>query len=119
MCLLCPGQPCAVADPLSNATIAGAYACANRCTSATLRDTSGLGKITMRVSGMPRALARACAAVVKALVMTLTEGMPRVSVTTVSWRPHAVQEPQSAMPWMMASHSSARVLMVSSAQGAL
>ena len=58
----------------------------------------GAGRITRRTSGMPSAAARACAARVKALVMTLTEGTPRDSVKTVSWRPHAVQEPQSAIP---------------------
>jgi hypothetical protein len=59
------------------------------------------------------------AARVKELVMTLTEGMPRDSVITVSWRPHAVQEPQSAMPWITASHSSVSEFSVSSAQAAL
>jgi len=53
---------------------------------------------------MPRAVARAWAALVKALVMTLTVGIPWDSVTTVSWRPHAVQDPQSAIPWITASH---------------
>ena len=73
----------------------------------------------MRTPGIPRERARAWAARVKALVMTLTEGMPRDSVTTVSWRPHAVQEPQSAMPWTTASHSATKASMVSSAQGIL
>ncbi len=73
----------------------------------------------MRAPGIPRDAARARAARVKALVMTLTEGMPRVSVTTVSWRPHAVQEPQSAMPCTMASHSATKASIVSSAQGIL
>ena len=59
----------------------------------------------MRTPGIPSAAARAWAARVKLLVMTLTEGVPWDSVITVSWRPHAVQEPQSAMAWMMASHS--------------
>ena len=73
----------------------------------------------MRTPGIPREAARAWAARVKALVMTLTDGTPRDSVTTVSWRPHAVQEPQSAMPCTTASHSSTRPSMVSSAQGIL
>ena len=73
----------------------------------------------MRTPGIPRELARARAALVKALVMTLTEGMPRDSVKTVSWRPHAVQDPQSAMPWIRASHSSISSSRVSWAQGAL
>ena len=73
----------------------------------------------MRTPGMPRELARAWAALVKALVMTLTEGIPRDSVTTVSWRPHAVQDPQSDMPCITASHSLISSSRVSSAQGAL
>ena len=62
----------------------------------------------MRTPGIPSAAARAWAARVKLLVMTLTEGVPWDSVITVSWRPHAVQEPQSAMAWIMASHSRSR-----------
>jgi hypothetical protein len=104
---------------LNRPTISGACVWAQRCTSATLREASGLGKIVRRTSGMPSAAARACAARVKALVSTLTDGTPCDSVRTVSWRPHAVQEPQSAMPWMMASHSRVNVSMVSVAQGAL
>ena len=73
----------------------------------------------MRTPGIPREAARAWAALVKALVMTLTEGIPRDSVITVSWRPHAVQDPQSAMPCTMASHSLISSSRVSSAQGAL
>ena len=60
----------------------------------------------------------ACAAPVKALVRTLTDGTPRDSVATVSWRPHAVQDPQSAIPWIMALHSTTSASIVSSAQGA-
>ena len=59
----------------------------------------------MRTPGIPSEAARRLAARVKLLVMTLTEGVPLDSVNTVSWRPHAVQEPQSAMAWIMASHS--------------
>jgi len=53
---------------------------------------------TIRVPGIPNEVTLAVAALLKALVITLTEGVPVDSVTTVSWRPHAVQEPQSAMP---------------------
>ena len=60
----------------------------------------------MRAPGIPREAARRLAARVKLLVITLTEGFPLDSVYTVSWRPHAVQEPQSAMPCTTASHSS-------------
>ncbi len=68
---------------------------------------------------MPNAAARAWAAPVKELVMTLTDGAPLDSVITVSWRPHAVQEPQSAIPWTITSHSAKRESRVSVAQGAL
>ena len=73
----------------------------------------------MRAPGMPREAARRLAARVKLLVMTLTEGTPADSVTTVSWRPHAVQLPQSAMAWMMASHSFSSASSLSSGCGAL
>jgi hypothetical protein len=62
---------------------------------------------------------RAWAARVKALVMTLTDGTPLDSVATVSWRPHVVQDPQSATPWITTSHSWDSVSSVSVAQGAL
>lgn len=104
---------------LNSPTISCTYSWARRWTSATLREASGLGSTTRRTPGMPSAAARACAARVKALVRTLTDGTPRDSVTIVSWRPHAVQEPQSAIPWMMASHSSTSASIVSVAQGAL
>ena len=73
----------------------------------------------MRVPGIPSDVARAWAARVNALVITLTEGTPLDSVTIVSWRPHAVQEPQSAMAWTTTSHSAVKATRVSSAQGAL
>ena len=74
-------------------------------TSSTGRLARGLGSTTIRAPGIPSEAARRLAARVKLLVMTLTEGIPADSVTIVSWRPHAVQLPQSAMAWMMASHS--------------
>ena len=73
----------------------------------------------MRTPGIPREAARRLAARVKLLVMTLTEGVPADSVYTVSWRPHAVQEPQSAMAWMMASHSPSSASSLSPGWGAL
>ena len=73
----------------------------------------------MRTPGIPRAAARRLAARVKLLVITLTEGFPADSVITVSWRPHAVQEPQSAMAWMMASHSASSASNLSPGWGAL
>ena len=73
----------------------------------------------MRAPGMPSEAARRLAARVKLLVMTLTEGTPADSVITVSWRPHAVQLPQSAMAWMMASHSRSRASSLSFGWAAL
>ena len=73
----------------------------------------------MRAPGIPREAARRLAARVKLLVITLTEGLPLDSVNTVSWRPHAVQEPQSAIAWMMASHSWSRASSLPSGWAAL
>ena len=95
--------------PVSNPTISGAKSCAICWTSGIVRGANGLGNTTMRVAGMPRAEALACAALVKVLVMTLTEGTPLDSVITVSWRPHAVQDPQSAMACITTSQSSERL----------
>ena len=105
--------------PVSSPTISGAKSWAICCTSGTVLGASGLGRTTMRAPGIPRAVARAWAALVKVLVMTLTEGTPLDSVITVSWRPHAVQDPQSAMACITTSQSSERLCIVSSAQGAL
>ncbi len=74
---------------------------------------------TMRAPGMPNEVTLALAARVKELVMTLTEGIPWDSVITVSWRPHAVQDPQSAIPWITASHSRVKESKVSWEQAAL
>ena len=100
-------------------TISGAYWWAIWRTSSELRVARGLGNMTIRVPGMPKAVARAWAALVKALVMTLTEGTPLDSITTVSWRPHAVQDPQSATACTTTSHFADRESSVSWAQGAL
>ena len=100
-------------------TISGANLSAISLTSATVRVASGLGMTTMRTPGMPREAARAWAARVNALVMILTDGTPLASVATVSWRPHAVQEPQSTTPWMMASHWADSESRVSWEHGAL
>ncbi len=105
--------------PVSNPTISGAKSCAICWTSGMVRGASGLGKTTMRAPGIPRAVARACAALMKVLVMTLTEGTPLDSVITASWRPHAVQDPQSAIACITTSQSRERLWIVSSAQGAL
>ena len=105
--------------PVSNPTISGANSCAICWTSDIDRGANGLGKTTMRAPGIPKAVARACAARVKVLVITLTEGTPLDSVITVSWRPHAVQDPQSAMACITTSQFSARLSIVSSAHGAL
>ena len=100
-------------------TISAANPLAISLTSWTLRVASGLGMTTMRTPGMPREAARAWAARVNALVMTLTDGTPLASVATVSWRPHAVQDPQSTTPWMMASHRADSESRVSWGHGAL
>ena len=94
--------------PVSNPTISGAKSWAICLTSGMVRGARGLGNTTMRTPGIPRAVARALAARVKGLGMTLTDGTPLDSVIIVSWRPHAVQEPQSAMACITTSHSSER-----------
>ena len=94
--------------PVSNLAISGAKSRAICCTSGMVRGARGLGSTTMRTPGIPRAVARAWAALVKVLVITLTDGTPLDSVITVSWRPHAVQDPQSAMACITTSHSSER-----------
>ena len=84
-----------------------------------LRVAKGLGRITMRAPGIPRDATLTWAARVNELVMTLTDGTPLDSVMTVSWRPHAVQEPQSAIPCTTTSHSVDKESRVSWAHGAL
>ena len=105
--------------PVSSPAISGAWSWAIWRTAAGGREARGLGRVAMRAAGIPRAAARARAARPKLLVMTLTDGTPPASVTTVSWRPHAVQEPQSAMAWMMASHSARSAASPASGCGAL
>jgi hypothetical protein len=58
---------------------------------------------TTGCSGIPKASALRRAARVKASVMTVTAARPRFSASMPSWRPHAVQDPQSATAWMIAS----------------
>ena len=58
---------------------------------------------TTGCSGNPKASARRRAAWVNAWVMTVTAARPRCSAPMPSWRPHAVQDPQSATAWMIAS----------------
>lgn len=58
---------------------------------------------TTGCSGNPKASARMRAARVNACVMTVTAARPRFSDSIPSWRPHAVQDPQSATAWMIAS----------------
>ena len=52
---------------------------------------------------MPRISARTRAAVSNAVVITVTVGRPCFSNSVVSWRPHAMHDPQSATPCTMAS----------------
>jgi len=54
-------------------------------------------------SGRPRARPRSSAALLNTLVITVTAGLLRFSVSIPSWRPHVMQDPQKAMAWMMAS----------------
>ena len=79
-------------------TISGAKSWAICFTSSTDLVTRGLGMTTILAPGIPRAAVRARAARVNELVITLRDGTPLDSVTTVSWRPHVVQDPQSATP---------------------
>ena len=59
--------------------------------------------MTVGCPGMPRWLRRMSASRVKADVTTVTDGTPLFSVSIPSWRPHAVQDPQSATAWTTAS----------------
>ena len=114
------GEVCQRTYPVvTKLTISGAYSWAIWRTSSGLRVARGLGRVTIRVPGIPNAVARAWAALVKELVITLTVGTPLDSVSTASWRPHAVQDPQSATAWTMTSHFSLSDSRVSGAQGAL
>ncbi len=70
-------------------------------------------------SVIPNALALSSAAFVNARVITVTAGRPRFSDSIPSWRPHAVQDPQSATAWTMASHSAARLSSTSPGVGIL
>ena len=54
---------------------------------------------------MPSIFERALADVMKARVKTVAAGAPLFSASVPSWRPHVVQEPQSAIAWITASHS--------------
>ena len=65
---------------MSRLTISGANSWANCFTSSTVRTARGLGMTTMRVPGIPNDVTLAVAALVKALVITLTEGVPVDSV---------------------------------------
>ena len=52
---------------------------------------------------MPNVLALIPAAFMNASVITVTAGFPLFSDSIPSWRPHVVQEPQSATAWIIAS----------------
>ena len=53
---------------------------------------------------MPSIFERALADVMKARVKTVAAGAPLFSASVPSWRPHVVQEPQSATACITASH---------------
>ena len=74
---------------------------------------------TTGCSGNPKASARMRAAWVNAWVITVTAARPRFSASMPSWRPHAVQDPQSATAWMTASQVLARWSKIASGVGIL
>ena len=53
---------------------------------------------------MPSIFDRALADVMKARVKTVAAGAPLFSASVPSWRPHVVQDPQSATACINASH---------------
>ena len=71
------------------------------------------------VLGQPQGLGPERAAWVNAWVMTVTAARPRFSASMPSWRPHAVQDPQSATAWMTASQVLARWSKIASGVGML
>jgi hypothetical protein len=93
--------------------------CARSCTCSRLLLASGWSTITTGWSGNPKAWARIRAAWVKACVMTVTAAQPRFSASIPSWRPHAVQDPQSATAGMIASQELASWSNISSGVGRL
>ena len=64
--------------------------------------------------GMPSIFERISADFIKARVRTVAAGLPCFSASVPSWRPHVVQEPQSATAWITASHLATRPAMTSS-----
>ena len=100
-------------------TTASTLWCARCCACAVVLLARGCSITTTGCSGNPRAAARMRAAWVKASVMTVTAARPRFSASIPSWRPHAVQDPQSATAWMIASHSLASWSKTSSGVGIL
>ncbi|MQG85806.1 MAG: hypothetical protein FI693_01070 [SAR202 cluster bacterium] len=65
-------------------TISEACTLANCLISSVLLGVKGLGSITNSTSGIPKAAARAWAAVVNVLLTIDTDGIPASSVITVS-----------------------------------
>ena len=84
-------------------TMASRWRCAMLDTSASVLLAIGCSTTTVGCCGMPRTLALIVAAVLNASVMTVTAGHPLFSISIVSWRPHDMQDPQTATPCTMAS----------------
>ncbi len=68
---------------------------------------------------MPRIFERISADFMKARVKTVAAGLPFFSDSVPSWRPHVVQEPQSATAWITASQFCVMSAMTSSGVGTL
>ena len=67
-------------------------------TSGLVRLAKGCAATTMGWSGKPKMLALTSAAAVNTSVITVTLGRPCFSISILSWRPHEMQDPQSATP---------------------
>ncbi len=62
-------------------------------------------------------MARASAAPVNPAVMIVTAGRPSFSNSTLSWRPHVMQAPQSPTPCTIASQDSTKRWMTAGGDG--
>ena len=68
-------------------------------------------------AGIPRPFAEAAASAWKAFVLIVTVGMPRFSISMLSWIHHAVQEPQLPRPLITASALAVRSSIASGVRG--
>ena len=74
---------------------------------------------TIGSASMPRMPARNRPAVSNAVVITVTVGRPSFSISVVSWRPHAMHDPQSATPCTTALQDAAKLASTSGGVGML